>query len=484
MKQSLDGVTRFLRGRLSRQTQEDLAKYAGENKLSHPLRRQLISDLNRVVGGNCVFEKERFAQVKLRRQTLLILGRNPQGGELRRLNRLLLEDAYPEELRINPPVVDCSTGLVLAYVNKLDKDGRFGFLRLPNDSAYFRFESFPVDSYVPRLGDVVSCRTATTFRGLHAYDIWKFPADIKAARSVREAGERWEFKREVTLQALQELQRQFGELQNARFKPEKKIQESAFLTVFGRDEHELDPKLEGTPTAEPQPKSRAISTPLPNSDDPKDSKPREQALVGHPAQNQSGRPRTKAAAPNLCTGPFRFDRASSLLVLPGGRNLKLPLKFARVLEAMTKMDGLGYSIRTSRLGYLEIAVRFETGKLQETKVRLSNLQTKIRIKEEFPRINTEQKKIAQEFARQFSKWLRGNRVDPRAIIKCDAKTNCYHLSYGWHEKRMVIGESGIKSVAFGREIEEKSNEDEVAAENDRLVEKLGIEFGEQDMSNT
>lgn len=59
----------------------------------------LIEVLNTVIGGACVYDGDRFDGVSLSPLTTTMLGQNPTGGaDLRRLNRLLLEDAFPSFL--------------------------------------------------------------------------------------------------------------------------------------------------------------------------------------------------------------------------------------------------------------------------------------------------------------------------------------------------------------------------------------------------
>jgi hypothetical protein len=62
------------------------------------LSKALVSDLNAVVCGPPLYEKDRFEKVDLSAETLELLKRSPEGEDLRRLNRLLLQDAYPTEL--------------------------------------------------------------------------------------------------------------------------------------------------------------------------------------------------------------------------------------------------------------------------------------------------------------------------------------------------------------------------------------------------
>jgi hypothetical protein len=73
-----DGVSRFLHSRVR--------------------ESDLIKDLNELIAGPSIFEKARFADVSLRSETRQLLVQNPRGQKLARLNKLLLEDAYPAEL--------------------------------------------------------------------------------------------------------------------------------------------------------------------------------------------------------------------------------------------------------------------------------------------------------------------------------------------------------------------------------------------------
>ncbi len=58
----------------------------------------LAKDLNQVVAGPSIYDPARFRDVVLRSETRHLLQSHPQGQELARLNKLLLEDAYPVEL--------------------------------------------------------------------------------------------------------------------------------------------------------------------------------------------------------------------------------------------------------------------------------------------------------------------------------------------------------------------------------------------------
>ena len=58
----------------------------------------LAKDLNQVISGPSIYDKARFAGIVLRPETAQLLRQNPRGQQLARLNKLLLEDAYPAEL--------------------------------------------------------------------------------------------------------------------------------------------------------------------------------------------------------------------------------------------------------------------------------------------------------------------------------------------------------------------------------------------------
>jgi subfamily B ATP-binding cassette protein MsbA len=58
----------------------------------------LIERLNHLLQCDCLYEPQRFAGVKLSAETKLLLAEDPQGEAMIHLNRLLLNDAYPNEL--------------------------------------------------------------------------------------------------------------------------------------------------------------------------------------------------------------------------------------------------------------------------------------------------------------------------------------------------------------------------------------------------
>jgi len=93
-----DRVAEYLRTRFCEETRSLLAKYGGGRDLE--LRDALVRDLNEVVLGPSLYDEKRFSEVNLRPQTRELALARPEGEELARLNRLLLEDVFSRELGI------------------------------------------------------------------------------------------------------------------------------------------------------------------------------------------------------------------------------------------------------------------------------------------------------------------------------------------------------------------------------------------------
>jgi len=65
------------------------------------LQQVLADDFNRLIESGPVYEKQRFAGIALSKETLDMLAQNPQGEKLQILNKLLILDAFPQEVAKN-----------------------------------------------------------------------------------------------------------------------------------------------------------------------------------------------------------------------------------------------------------------------------------------------------------------------------------------------------------------------------------------------
>ena len=101
-----DAVSAFLGARLDDKTKDSLAAYQTSKTNSYPLGRVLltniVANLNVVIDGPSLYDQKLFQDVRLRPETEALLKSNPQGLDLVRLNRLMLEDAYPVEVSKRP----------------------------------------------------------------------------------------------------------------------------------------------------------------------------------------------------------------------------------------------------------------------------------------------------------------------------------------------------------------------------------------------
>jgi len=98
--QERNQVADYLWGRLSVKTQKLLSKYSSD--VDAEVRKALAHDLNAIIQGASIYAVDRFSEIKRRTETQDLLEINPQGEGLAWLNRMLLEDAYPQELLKTP----------------------------------------------------------------------------------------------------------------------------------------------------------------------------------------------------------------------------------------------------------------------------------------------------------------------------------------------------------------------------------------------
>lgn len=88
-----DPVSKFVLSKLSPATQSALASGDGAGA-----RDSLAKDLNQLLEGTSIYDATRFAGVALSQHVKWFVEENPQGHTRVRLNRLLLEAAYPKEI--------------------------------------------------------------------------------------------------------------------------------------------------------------------------------------------------------------------------------------------------------------------------------------------------------------------------------------------------------------------------------------------------
>jgi uncharacterized membrane protein (DUF2068 family) len=101
LRQTNDPVSTYLWTKLPPADQATLTNYSSyKQATADPTQALLIKDLNNIVDGPSIYDPERFNGLKLQPETLKLIKESP-GGSRSRLNRLLLEEAYPTELSRN-----------------------------------------------------------------------------------------------------------------------------------------------------------------------------------------------------------------------------------------------------------------------------------------------------------------------------------------------------------------------------------------------
>jgi hypothetical protein len=134
LRSQQDGVSKYLAANLSKETQELL------NKNDKGAKQTLAKDLNKLLEKELIYETNRFAGVELTERTQRFIRQNPQSHTRIRLNRLLLEEAYPKliaksiggvypDMEIHTASPDESTKAFHEYLQdaqrRLDHDRRF-----------------------------------------------------------------------------------------------------------------------------------------------------------------------------------------------------------------------------------------------------------------------------------------------------------------------------------------------------------------------
>jgi hypothetical protein len=98
LRKPKDSLSKYIREQLSENTRRLVDLYKEPEIPSEELHKGLTDDLNRLIKGPCLYEKKRFADVIITEETRAKVEKNPTGEELLSLNRVLLEEAYPQEI--------------------------------------------------------------------------------------------------------------------------------------------------------------------------------------------------------------------------------------------------------------------------------------------------------------------------------------------------------------------------------------------------
>lgn len=93
-----DPVSAFIKTGLSETARIALSRYRESGSGAGVLEEALAADVQRIIAGLPIYRERRFAGVRLRPETRQLLAHGQDAESLLKLNRLLLEDAYPLEI--------------------------------------------------------------------------------------------------------------------------------------------------------------------------------------------------------------------------------------------------------------------------------------------------------------------------------------------------------------------------------------------------
>jgi thioredoxin-like negative regulator of GroEL len=134
LRNQQDNLSKYIASNLSKETLDSLSKSDSAAK------EALAKDLNALLEKDLIYETNRFAGIELSQRTQRFIRQNPQSHTRIRLNRLLLEEAYPNliaksiggvypDLEIHTPSPEESSKSFQEYLadaqRRLDHDRRF-----------------------------------------------------------------------------------------------------------------------------------------------------------------------------------------------------------------------------------------------------------------------------------------------------------------------------------------------------------------------
>jgi hypothetical protein len=98
LRENSDPISAFVSQQMTPPERKALADYRGPGPRAYVLRTNLVGALNRIVKGPSIYGAALFKNVTLRESTLTLRDEKPDAEDLPRLNRALLEDAFPGDL--------------------------------------------------------------------------------------------------------------------------------------------------------------------------------------------------------------------------------------------------------------------------------------------------------------------------------------------------------------------------------------------------
>ena len=96
LREAKDPVSRYIRDRCADIVKRQLREYDAKKPPEIDFRENLVNSLNKIIQEDGLYDKERFVSVKISARARSLIDQNVTGLDMARLNRYLIEDAYPD----------------------------------------------------------------------------------------------------------------------------------------------------------------------------------------------------------------------------------------------------------------------------------------------------------------------------------------------------------------------------------------------------
>ncbi len=129
-----DAMSVYLRTRLPEPLKKELTTWSPTAANAKTILSALVKEINQIITGPSLYDKDRFTGIVLRKETAQLIVQDPQGVNRARMNKLLLEDAYPEELIQSP----AAAGWIVKEGAMASTGSGRGVIYTANDYTRFR----------------------------------------------------------------------------------------------------------------------------------------------------------------------------------------------------------------------------------------------------------------------------------------------------------------------------------------------------------
>lgn len=98
LSEGRDALSQSIRSQCTAETQRLLTEYEHNTPVGDNLKKAVVTDLNQLLQKDSLYTAERFQHIELSKESKLLTTQKLEGEDLIKCNRLLLAEAYPQEI--------------------------------------------------------------------------------------------------------------------------------------------------------------------------------------------------------------------------------------------------------------------------------------------------------------------------------------------------------------------------------------------------